>query len=250
MAEAPKENLHLLERNASDESDAIVINSFTKDYLFQDLLEFRLKHYFSNIKFNRFRSYVNSGMKIDNNSKNSSDFDIKVGKPQPLSLICWGLFESESHSLPELFNNIEALSRISHVCIILNCADYPNDILRRILFSGFSILDRKILRKHDLLEAINVMKFGNIFIHSTIRNILKEAETAEINISLEKSNVVSIKDLETISLVEAGASNKEIASIFDISEGAVKARLHKIFQKLDCRNRTELIHIAREKNLI
>jgi two-component system, NarL family, nitrate/nitrite response regulator NarL len=45
-------------------------------------------------------------------------------------------------------------------------------------------------------------------------------------------------------LVQRGLRNKEIADELGLTEGTVKVHLHKIFEKLDLRSRTELILMA------
>jgi len=49
------------------------------------------------------------------------------------------------------------------------------------------------------------------------------------------------RELHLVQWVAAGYSNKAIARQFDSTEGAVKAHLHRIYQKLDVRNRVELV---------
>ncbi len=46
-------------------------------------------------------------------------------------------------------------------------------------------------------------------------------------------------------LVQRGLRNKEIADELGLTEGTVKVHLHKIFEKLDLRSRTELILLTR-----
>lgn len=49
-------------------------------------------------------------------------------------------------------------------------------------------------------------------------------------------------------LVQRGLRNKEIADELGLTEGTVKVHLHKIFEKLDLRSRTELILLARNES--
>jgi two-component system nitrate/nitrite response regulator NarP len=45
-------------------------------------------------------------------------------------------------------------------------------------------------------------------------------------------------------LVQRGLRNREIAEELGLTEGTVKVHLHKIFEKLDIRSRTDLILMA------
>ena len=49
------------------------------------------------------------------------------------------------------------------------------------------------------------------------------------------------------SLVQRGLRNKEVASELGLTEGTVKVHLHKVFDKLGIRGRTELILLAQER---
>lgn len=43
-----------------------------------------------------------------------------------------------------------------------------------------------------------------------------------------------------IELIREGKANKEIASAFNISEGAIKNRVYRLLRKHKCKNRVEL----------
>jgi len=60
---------------------------------------------------------------------------------------------------------------------------------------------------------------------------------------------LSLKELELARMVADGDSNKIIARKLDSTEGAVKANLHRIYQKFDARNRVDLARMVREKGL-
>ncbi len=61
---------------------------------------------------------------------------------------------------------------------------------------------------------------------------------------------LSPRELELLSLVAAGRSNKEIAHELYISLGTVKRHTVNIFNKLDVKNRTEAVAKAREMGLL
>lgn len=53
-----------------------------------------------------------------------------------------------------------------------------------------------------------------------------------------------------LSLVDTGLSNREIAATLTIAVGTVKCHLHRSYEKLQARNRTEAAVKAREQGLI
>ncbi len=49
-----------------------------------------------------------------------------------------------------------------------------------------------------------------------------------------------------LGLAGSGLSNREIATTLSISEGTVKCHLHRVYEKLQVRNRMQATHKARE----
>ena len=60
-------------------------------------------------------------------------------------------------------------------------------------------------------------------------------------------DALSARERAVASLVQRGLRNKEVASELGLTEGTVKVHLHKVFDKLGIRGRTELILLAQER---
>ena len=65
-----------------------------------------------------------------------------------------------------------------------------------------------------------------------------------------KSLGVSPREYETLELLAAGLSNKEIARRLDVSPNTVKTHLARLYQKLGAARRTEAVNKARALSLI
>lgn len=63
------------------------------------------------------------------------------------------------------------------------------------------------------------------------------------------SERLSLKELELARMVADGDSNKVIARKIESTEGAVKATLHRIYQKFEVRGRVDLARLVRERGL-
>jgi DNA-binding CsgD family transcriptional regulator len=61
---------------------------------------------------------------------------------------------------------------------------------------------------------------------------------------------VSDRELEVLTLLAAGRSNKEIARQLELSPNTVKTHVANLFEKLDARRRTHAISRARELGII
>jgi len=65
-----------------------------------------------------------------------------------------------------------------------------------------------------------------------------------------KIQKLTSREKEIIELVAKGYRNKEIADKLFISLDGVKKHIYRIFQKLDIKNRVELVNLAKEQGLI
>jgi LuxR family maltose regulon positive regulatory protein len=61
---------------------------------------------------------------------------------------------------------------------------------------------------------------------------------------------LSEREQETLGLIAAGKPNREVAALLNISESTVKSHVKHIFAKLNARNRTEAVAIARDLQLL
>lgn len=106
-------------------------------------------------------------------------------------------------------------------------------LLIKYKLRGILALDTDIAQ---LKKALKVIHNGQIWISN---------ELVQDLINVEKFNNIgkiklTDKEKKIIELVCQGLSNKEIAAKLFISEQTVKAHLHRIFQKLDTKNRSQL----------
>lgn len=65
----------------------------------------------------------------------------------------------------------------------------------------------------------------------------------------EIASLLTPREIEVVSMVAKGFSNKEIGSHLCIAEGTVKIHLHNIYEKLKINRRAELVRFAEEYGL-
>ncbi len=93
----------------------------------------------------------------------------------------------------------------------------------------------------QFIKAIRVINQGQIWLsNNLIQSLINKEFIDEHNIGEIK---LTEKEREIIQLVSEGLSNKEISNKMFISEQTVKAHLHKVFQKLHVKNRSQLIKL-------
>ena len=62
----------------------------------------------------------------------------------------------------------------------------------------------------------------------------------------ERAGTLSARQIEVLSLMARGLTNREICDVLDIREGTVKTHIAAIFETLEVTNRTEAAVAARE----
>ncbi|MFQ5586846.1 MAG: response regulator transcription factor [Thermodesulfobacteriota bacterium] len=89
-----------------------------------------------------------------------------------------------------------------------------------------------------LKDAVRAVARGEVWMDRTVvKNILYGVNA----LNRERAEVLSEREKEITALIGQGYRNKEIAQKLCICESTVKAHLHRIFQKLGIKNRTQLI---------
>jgi LuxR family maltose regulon positive regulatory protein len=64
-----------------------------------------------------------------------------------------------------------------------------------------------------------------------------------------KTALLSEREVQVLRELSSGLTNREIAARLFITEGTTKGHLHRIFRKLEVRNRTAALAKAREMGL-
>jgi LuxR family transcriptional regulator, maltose regulon positive regulatory protein len=64
------------------------------------------------------------------------------------------------------------------------------------------------------------------------------------------TNILSERELEVLRLVAEGCSNQEIAERLYIGVSTVKKHINHIYDKLDAKNRTQAVALARERQIL
>ncbi len=136
----------------------------------------------------------------------------------------------------------ESIRAIDHTAkvIVLTTYDTDNDILRAIRAGAKAYL-LKDSRREDLLDCIRRVYRGETFITPTL------VEKLASGLSVEP---LTGRELDVLTLLASGLSNKEIGTRLCITETTVKSHLRAIFGKLNVLSRTEAVTAANKRGLI
>ena len=126
--------------------------------------------------------------------------------------------------------------------LLLNSFDYKKHL---------SKINIEYLEQLKLLINVDHISIDNtIFKNSIFDKISSTIKMLNVNNSLTIDHNVSKREIEVLTLLEKGLSNRSIAEKLFLSETTVKAHLRNINSKLSASNRTESVAIARDLGLI
>ncbi len=124
--------------------------------------------------------------------------------------------------------------------VILTTYDDDEDIYLGMRAGAKAYLLKDIPRE-ELLRSVRAVHAGE--------NPVSPAIAAKLASQMTGHRLTE-RELETLSAMAAGASNKEIARALSITEGTVKTHVTSILQKLDVASRTEAVTLAAKRGLI
>jgi DNA-binding NarL/FixJ family response regulator len=118
--------------------------------------------------------------------------------------------------------------------------------------SGFLLKDAP---PDQLIEAIRVVARGDALLAPSVtRRVIEEfsrqTPTARLNDVVPGMSDLTERELEVLKLVARGLSNSEIAEAMFLGEATVKTHLGRVLNKLDLRDRVQVVVLAYESGLV
>ena len=106
----------------------------------------------------------------------------------------------------------------------------------------------------QIISALHTVVQGGSVLSAEVTRFVVHNLNATRQDSLEKSSlyegVFTKKELEVIKLLSQGLNNKEMAEYLFVTESTVKARFVKIMEKMQVRDRVQILIKAIEHNVI
>jgi len=125
---------------------------------------------------------------------------------------------------------------------IIVLTTYGGDALAmRAIKAGAQAYVLKGLLRKELLETIRAVNRGQKRIHPDVASELAQ-HTGE--------STLTAREIEVLSLVAAGNSNKRIAASLNITEDTAKGHLKSILAKLGASDRTRAVTLALKRGII
>lgn len=123
-------------------------------------------------------------------------------------------------------------------CIMIS-GDEQQAIATRAVAAGASGFIPKSFTADEMIAAIRKVLAGEVFV----------PETTNLT-AVEQPNGLTLRQLEVISMLGRGFSNKEIARALDVAERTVKAHVSAVFEALNVRNRTQAVLVAQKRGFL
>jgi two-component system NarL family response regulator len=124
--------------------------------------------------------------------------------------------------------------------IVLTTYDTDEDIYRAMR-AGAKAYVLKDAHREELLECIRHVRQG--------KTVVSPEVAAKLASRLSEEDLTN-REMEILTFIAEGKSNKTVANALGISEGTVKTHVKSILEKLDATSRTEAVAIASRRGLI
>jgi len=186
-----------------------------------------------------------SYIEVVGEAKDGSEAVAKAGELQP-DIVLMDL------RMPEM-DGVEAMrqirARYPDIQFIV-LTTYNND---EYIFKGIEAGARAYLLKDaprdELFKAIRAVSRGESLIEPAVAGKVLDRLT-ELSRQASPVEILSEREVEVLTLIARGASNKIIADSLNIGQSTVKTHIQSIFHKLEVNDRTEAVTVAVKKGII
>ncbi|MFB7086068.1 response regulator [Streptomyces sp. NPDC056296] len=124
------------------------------------------------------------------------------------------------------------------------------------LYAGASGFLLKDVRRDDLVHAVRVVAAGDSLLAPAVTRRLvadivrRRREEAIAEVTPQRLDVLTAREVETLRLLARGLSNSEIATTLFVSEHTVKTHVSNVLSKLGLRDRVQAVICAYETGLV
>jgi len=122
-------------------------------------------------------------------------------------------------------------------CIMIS-GDEGQGVASRAVASGASGFIPKSFTAEEMIAAIQKVLAGDVFVPATA------------SLAPAEPHGLTLRQLEVISMLGRGFSNKEIARALDVAERTVKAHVSAVFEALNVKNRTQAVLVAQRRGYL
>jgi DNA-binding NarL/FixJ family response regulator len=156
-------------------------------------------------------------------------------------------------AMPEI-NGLEATRAIREACpntaIVILSMHEGEEYLREALRAGASGYVLKRAAAKELVGAIQAVRRGESYLDPALTRTLISDYVRQVERSDETPDSLTDRELEVLTLVAEGMTNRQIALKLNISIKTVQTHRANLMDKLNLHDRTELVRYAIRRGLI
>jgi len=170
---------------------------------------------------------------------------LRIASERPIDIMLLDL------SIPG--GGMQALTSLSHTwpaikLVVLTASEREEDV-SNALRCGVRGYILKHVNESDLLGALQAVANGEVYLTPSLgaRLLARTAANASFVTTVPTLAELTARETQILTQVSVGATNKEIARRFNISDKTVKYYMTNIMKKLQVRNRVEAVVIMRDR---
>jgi two-component system nitrate/nitrite response regulator NarP len=130
--------------------------------------------------------------------------------------------------------------------VVLLTGGLNDELAREAIQLSVNGIVIKATAPRDLLTCLESVVQGRRWLDQDVmQRVMEQAMSPDA--PRDPFEVLSGRERAVASLAKRGLRNREIADELGLTEGTVKVHLHKVFDKLNIRGRTELILLAQDR---
>lgn len=133
--------------------------------------------------------------------------------------------------------------------VIYTAAMNQDDVLTAVRL-GVRGMVLKEMSGEQLVRCIRKVHAGEIWIEKRSVSLALDRILRRETERHQLSSVLTPRELDLVRMVAAGLANRQIAEKAHITEGTVKVHLHRIYTKLELRDRMALTLFAKDRGLV
>ena len=131
--------------------------------------------------------------------------------------------------------------------IMISASQNPVDAYNAIQYGALGFICKN-MKEEEIINAVKTAQSGNIYLPPDWQEFIKNM--GDTNNYLQRKMRVTPRQMEVLTIMSKGLSNKEIATQLSLTEHTIKLHVRSLLQIMNTPNRTACIHEAIKMGLI
>lgn len=150
-------------------------------------------------------------------------------------------------------NGIDALKEIKRISpetkvIILTTFENKDNIIEAFIANADGYITKDI-GCHELIQTIKCVNYGLTVIHKSVKALMVNKFKRIAGGKKNYHRILTDEELTMIKLIVAGKSNKELSFELSYTEGTIKNKVSRMYEKLGIADRLQLAVFAVENGI-